>query len=348
VTFATLRHEVESSQELCDTLQLKLKEAGLMAGLASADISIVDRGIIPARPTFPKKAVMLPMALFIGLFCGLVLAFVLESLDDSLETMEEVEAASSLPALAAIPFVAPRELPHNGTKRRSTLTAAALRPGSLMEEAYQVICNSLLLSSADHPPRTLVVTSALPGEGKSTTSCNLAITLAQRGGKVLLVDTDLRRSTLPFELGLDSKTTCGLSSILTGGNESDAIRNPIPELPNLSLILAGPQSPCPTQLLVSNKMTALLDQWATEYDHVVIDTTPVLYVADGLPLAARADAVLLVVRSGRSRRKAFIRMCNLLHRTKANLVGVVINGANLQLEPYAHSYYGQGQANDSN
>jgi capsular exopolysaccharide synthesis family protein len=217
-----------------------------------------------------------------------------------------------------------------------------------MEEAYQVICNALLLSAADRPPRLLVVTSALPGEGKSTTSCNLAITLAQRGGKVLLVDTDLRRSTLPFQLGLDSKTAFGLSSILTGGAESEAIRNPIPELPNLHVILAGPQSPCPTQLLMSNKMNALLAQWSTDYDHVVIDTTPVLYVADSLPLAAKADAVLLVVRSGRSRRKAFHRMCNLLYRAKAHLVGVVINGANLQLEPYAHSYYGREETNATN
>lgn len=343
VQFATLKHEVESSQDLLDTLQLKLKEAGLVAGLASADISIVDRGLIPARPVFPKKVLMLSMGLIFGVFGGVVFAFIMESLDDSLGTLEEVEAASSLPALAAVPFVESRQLPRSSANKLThELDTAALRSGTLLSEAYQVICNSLLLASADRPPRLIVVTSALPGEGKSTTSCNLAITLAQRGRKVLLLDTDMRRSTLPFQLGLDSTTACGLSSILTGAaEEQEAIREPIEELPNMDVILAGPQSPCPTQLLVSNKMNMLMDKWSAEYDHVVVDTTPVLYVADSLPLAARADAVLLVVRSGRSRKKAFNRTCELLLRAKAHLVGVVVNAAHLHLEPYAHSYYGR-------
>ena len=343
VEFATLKHEVETSQELSDTLQLKLKEAGLMAGLASADISIVDRGLIPAKPVFPKTAVMLPLGLIVGLFGGVMMAFVLEAVDDTLETSEEIESISALPALAAIPLMKSRHLDGgvrgaNQRLPRTGLGTIAVRcRGTLLAEAYQVVCNSVLLASPEHPPRVLLVTSAVPGEGKSTTSCNLAISLAQRGGRVLLVDADLRRSTLNSLLALESKPTAGLSSVLAGACESEAVSRPVPEVPNLELIAAGPRTPCPSQLLGSNKMIELLERWSNEYDHVVIDTAPVLFVADSVPLAARADAVLLVVRSGRSTKKAFARVRDLLSRANAHVVGVILNGVDTRLEQYSYS-----------
>jgi succinoglycan biosynthesis transport protein ExoP len=344
VQFETLKHEVETSQELSDTLQLKLKEAGLMAGLASADISIVDRGLVPSRPVFPKKILMLPLGLIVGLFGGVVVAFVLESVDDTLETSEEIESISALPALATIPLMKSRHFFDGNVKgsnqrlpRTGLGTIAVRYRGTLLAEAYQVVCNSVLLAAPEHPPRVLLVTSAVPGEGKSTTSCNLAISLAQRGGRVLLVDADLRRSTLNSLLALDSKPTAGLSSVLAGACESEAVSKPVPEVPNLEMISAGPRTPCPSQLLGSNKMNELLERWSTEYDHVVIDTAPVLFVADSVPLAAKADAVLLVVRSGRSTKKAFTRVRDLLHRANAHVVGVILNGVDIRLEQYSYS-----------
>lgn len=350
VQFATLKHEVESSQELSDTLQLKLKEAGLMAGLASADISIVTRGMIAARPAFPKKALLLPVGFLISIFGGLMLVFVLESFDDSIRTSEEVESASSVPALATIPLIAGRSL-RNGTKgTRYQMasgglgTMAAQRPASLLAESYRVLCNSLLLTAADRPPRVLVVTSAFPSEGKSVSSCNLAITLAQRGSRVLLVDADLRRSSLPRQLGVESHNGVGLSSILAGNSVSDALTSPFPQLSELKVIAAGPHTPWPAELLASERMRELLDQWRTEYDHVVIDTAPILFFADTMPLAARADGVLLVVLAGRSRRKAMVRALDLLSRAKARVLGVIVNGVVLEPE-YANSYlaYGYGK-----
>jgi polysaccharide biosynthesis transport protein len=349
VQFATLKHEVESSQELSDTLQLKLKEAGLMAGLASADISIVSRGMISARPAFPKKAIMLPLGFLISTFGGLVCVFVLESFDDSIRSSEEVEAF--VPALATIPLITRRSLRKangrtNGKRPDTSLgglgTMAAQRPASLLAESYRVLCNSLLLTAADRPPQVLVVTSGFPSEGKSVSSCNLAITLAQRGSKVLLLDADLRRSTLLRQLGVESTTTEGLSSMISGkyGSE-EALRKPFLQLPALHVISAGPHTPWPAELLASKRMGELLDRWRSEYDHVVIDTTPMLFFADSMPLAAQADGVLFVVRAGRSRRKAMVRALDLLSRSKARVLGVIVNGIILEAE-YKNSYVTYG------
>jgi succinoglycan biosynthesis transport protein ExoP len=345
VKFATLKHEVESSQELSDTLQLKLKEAGLMAGLASADISIVSRGMVAARPAFPKKSLMLPLGFLISVFGGLVFVFFIESFDDYMRTSEDVEAASTVPALATIPLITRRSMRRISRKHEVSLgglgTIAAQRPASLLAESYRVLCNSLLLTAADRPPQLLVVTSGFPSEGKSVSSCNLAITLAQRGSRVLLIDADLRRSTLLRQLGVESTTSEGLSSIIAGNGTSEAIRKPFPQLPMLTVISAGPQTPWPAELLASKKMGALVEQWRSEYDHVVVDTSPVLLFADTMPLAVQADGVLLVVRAGRSRRKAMIRTLDLLARAKARVLGVIVNGITLESE-YTNSYVTYG------
>jgi succinoglycan biosynthesis transport protein ExoP len=348
VQFATLKHEVESSQELSDTLQLKLKEAGLVAGLASADISIVSRGMVPARPAFPKKGLMLPVGFLISVFGGLVFVFALETFDDSMRNSEEVEAVSSVPALATIPLITRKLLIKDARsgKHRAGLgglgTMAAQRPASLLAESYRVLCNSLLLTPG-RPPQLLVVTSSFPNEGKSVSSCNLAITLAQRGARVLLVDADLRRSTLLRQLGVESSTTAGLSSMLSGKAASEVLIKPFPQLPTLDVISAGPQTPWPAELLASKKMGELLDRWRKEYDHIVIDTPPLLFFADTMPLAAKADGVLLVVLAGRSRRKDMARTLDLFSRSKSHVLGVVVNGVVLESEytsPYvAYGYY---------
>jgi capsular exopolysaccharide synthesis family protein len=335
---------VESGQELFDALQLKLKEAGVMAGLASANISIVDRGKIPSRPVLPKKGLNLALGLLVGLFGGVGLAFALESLDDTVQTSEEVESVSSLPALAVVPWAGSRGHLRNGARRQLPAPQLAIlslqSPKSAGAEAYRSACSALLLSSVDTKPRLLVVTSALPQEGKSVTSCNLAIALAQRGGKVLLVDADLRRSSIHTHFGIT--TTEGLSSLLAGNAGQEAIQSPLAELPNLAVLPAGPHPPSPTEMLASNRLGAFLEKWSADYDHIVFDTAPMIPVADTLALAARADAVILVVRSGLSRKKALSRTRELLHRANAHVAGVILNGADLQLEHYYSYGYGYG------
>ena len=341
--FATLKHEVESSQALSDTLQLKLKEAAVTAGLASADISIVDRGRVPAHAILPKPPLYLALALFGGLLGGIVLAFSLEALDDTITTSEQIQKWGSLPALATIPFTQAngKKIRGSGEGSEGSVGLATLKsPNSGVAEAYRALRSSLMLANVDHPPKVIVIGSAFPAEGKSITSCNCAIALAQRGKRVLLVDGDMRRSSIHKIFGVDGRK--GLSTLLAGVSGSECILTPASELNTLFVLPAGQTPPNPAEMLASQRMALMLKSWAADYDHVVIDTPPMIAVSDALPLAAQADAVLIVVRAGVSRRKALQRLSETLARINAKVVGVVLNAANPQLEYYYSGprYYG--------
>lgn len=341
--FATLKHEVESSQALSDTLQLKLKEAAVTAGLASADISIVDRGRVPAHAILPKPPLYLALALFGGLLGGIVLAFSLEALDDTITTSEQIQKWGSLPALATIPFTQAngKKIRSSGEGSEGSVGLATLKsPNSGVAEAYRALRSSLMLANVDHPPKVIVIGSAFPAEGKSITSCNCAIALAQRGKRVLLVDGDMRRSSIHKIFGVDGRK--GLSTLLAGVSGSECILTPASELNTLFVLPAGQTPPNPAEMLASQRMALMLKSWAADYDHVVIDTPPMIAVSDALPLAAQADAVLIVVRAGVSRRKALQRLSETLARINAKVVGVVLNAANPQLEYYYSGprYYG--------
>jgi polysaccharide biosynthesis transport protein len=341
--FATLKHEVESSQALSDTLQLKLKEAAVTAGLASADISIVDRGRVPAHAILPKPPLYLALALFGGLLAGIVLAFSLEALDDTITTSEQIQKWGTLPALATIPFAQAngKKIRSSGEGSDGSVGLATLKfPNSGVAEAYRALRSSLMLANVDHPPKVIVIGSAFPSEGKSITSCNCAIALAQRGKRVLLVDGDMRRSSIHKIFGVDGRK--GLSTLLAGVSGSECILTPASDLDTLFVLPAGRTPPNPAEMLASQRMALMLKSWAEEYDHVVIDTPPMIAVSDALPLAAQADAVLIVVRAGVSRRKALQRLSETLARINAKVVGVVLNAANPQLEYYYSGprYYG--------
>ena len=265
-------------------------------------------------------------------------------MDASLQTSEDVEEVSSLPALAVIPWTGPQGHGRNGARQRlqaSELAMASIQsPNSPLAEGYRTACSSLLLSTVDIPTRFLVVTSALPGEGKSITSCNLAVALTRRGSKVLLVNGDMRRSSIHIKFGIPG--TEGLSSILSGKAGPEVIQHPLPELPNLAVLPAGPRPPSPSEMLASNRLGIFLDQWTADYHHVIFDTAPLIPVADTMALATRADAVILVVMAGKSRKKALSRIRDLLHRANARIAGVIVNGADMQLERYYSYGYGYG------
>jgi capsular exopolysaccharide synthesis family protein len=340
--YAILKHEVESSNVLYDTLELKLKEAGVSASLSSGYISVVDRAMVPSSPVEPRVALNLIIGLFGGLVGGLILAFVLESLDDTLRTSEDLESVVALPALGAVPVFEGADAKKDwatNTKGVSPLQSgpvSIVAPRSHSAEAFRAVCSSLLLSSIDAPPKVLVVTSALPAEGKSTISANLATAFALRGENVLLLDADMRRSSLHRQFGID-RAMKGLSTVLATGSEDEAVLSPVETIPNLKLLPAGPHPPSPAEMLASRRMAELVKSWSAKYDRIIIDTPPILPVADTLPLAARADGVVIAIRSGSSRAKAAVRVRNLLRRSNARIVGAVLNGVDMQLE-YYYSY----------
>jgi len=342
IQYAVLKHEVENGRELYDTLQLKLKMAGVTAGLSSGYISVVDRAEIPATPIEPKVTANLVVGLFSGLIFGILLAFATESIDDTLSSSEELEMRIALPVLCSIPVNQVRASSKVDPDSLQSMVGVApmllTHPQSQASEAFRGLRSSLLLSSPDRPPKTIAVVSSIANEGKTTVSTNLGVAFAQRGESVLLIDADLRRSTMHTHFGRPH-SHFGLSTVLTQGMDHRAFLTPVHSLPNLKLIPAGPHPPNPAELLASNRMTELLEALSVEYDRIIIDTPPVLAVADSLALCHSADAVVVVVRSGIARKKAVIRTRDLLARANSNLVGIVFNAVNLQME---HYYYAQG------
>jgi capsular exopolysaccharide synthesis family protein len=361
VQYSVLKHEVETSRELYDTLQVKLKVAGVTAGLNSNYISVVDPAEVPASPIAPKVQSNLVMGLFGGLLTGLLLAFMTESFDDTVSTSAELETCSGLPVLCSVPINQLERRLKGGQldaeKGNAVVPMLMNSPRSQAAEAFRGLRTSLLLSTPDLQPKVIAIVSSIATEGKTTVTANLGVSFAQRGESVLLIDGDLRRSSLHAQFGLPY-ASAGASTLLTQRNSEAGVITPMESLPNLKLLPAGPHPPNPAELLGSKRMVELLEQFSTEYDRILIDTPPILSVADSLALAHLADAVVLVVRSGVARKKAVIRVRDLLLRANSNLVGVVFNCVNLQLENYYRSqgtgyskamenYYhaGNGEAN---
>jgi polysaccharide biosynthesis transport protein len=340
VQYSVLKHEVETSSELYDTLQERLKLAGVTAGLNSSYISVVDRAEVPASPVEPQVRASLALGFFGGIITGLLLAFFVESLDDTVSSSSEMESFISLPVLCSIPLDQTPSRPKLEPGERDIRSAPILlkSPRSAAAEAFRGLRTSLLLSSPDRPPKVIAVVSSLAAEGKTTVSVNLGICFAQRGESVLVIDADLRRSTIHAQFGLPA-SRYGLSTILTQGINDRAIVTPLESLPTLKLLPAGPHPPNPAELLGSKRMIEALEVFSTQYDRIIIDTPPILSVADSLTLANLADSVVLVVRSGVARKKAVLRVRDLLQRTNSNLVGIVFNCVNLKLE---HYYYAHG------
>jgi capsular exopolysaccharide synthesis family protein len=346
--YTILRHEAELNRDLYDALQMRLKEASVMAGLSATDITVVDRAEVPFIPVAPRKTLSLLLGLLGGLLGGTVLAFVLESIDDRLQTSEEVESVSTLASLATIPHIASEvakrkheevEDAASDTLRFRQQLTALNNPKSVGAEAYRGLRSSLLLSSIDKPPRVIVVTSAFPGEGKTTTAANCAIVLAQRGERVLLVDADLRRGSLDRVFGLADRNR-GLSTVLAQPSAHRELPVPLPELPTLHVLGTGPRPPNPAEMLSSNRMEEQLRQWMQEFDRVVLDTAPVLAVSDTQALAVLADTVVLVARAGMTRKRALLRARDLLWRINSPLAGVVVNDVDMRLENFYTYRYG--------
>jgi succinoglycan biosynthesis transport protein ExoP len=352
--YALLRQDAESSRTLYDQLQLKLKESNLAAGLNTASVNVIDEAMLPLGPVTPNTRMNIGIAAAFGLMLGLIGAFVIDSLDDTLRTTDDVETFSGLLSIGAIPHfqTAARKVGAVGMEEpqeRGRLISLSA-PASPTAEAYRALRSSILLSAIDNPLKTLVMTSAFMSEGKSTLSANIAVMLAQRGERVLIVDADLRRSTLHLLFGI-KRPTQGLTNLLSRQSDDSVYLQPVEELPNLTYLPSGVVPPNPAELLASQRMAEMMRNWAEEYDRVIIDTAPVLAVSDSLALAARADSVLLVVRAGVTRKKALLRTRELLRRVNAHLLGAVVNDINLRKDsyynytgPYTYGYGYTGEA----
>ncbi|MCR4409325.1 MAG: polysaccharide biosynthesis tyrosine autokinase [Candidatus Saccharicenans sp.] len=368
ILYNSLKIELENKKNLLESLLKRQSETGVSArlkGLRTSNIRIVDRADLPLRPDSPRKFRNLLLALFLGLFGGLGLALVMEYLDNTVKSAEDIERYSGLPTLGVVPvfdedatlnghYYAYRSgeeeeegskkkkkerdkaAAENGGEPRSIELISHFAPDSTFAESYRSLRTALLLSGPLASLKSLIITSPLPNEGKSVTISNLAVSLAQMEKKVLLMDADLRRPKQHRIFNL--KNHDGLSNYLTMGLElNKLIKTTL--VPSLYFINSGPVPPNPAELLGSDRMKALLDRLKAAFDFILIDTPPILSVTDAQVLGKMVDGLVLVVQADRTPREALKQTREVIDLLQLKTYGVVINALNLDNRGYYRRQY---------
>ena len=331
IDYGVLRREVESNQQLFQSLMNRTKETGLQTELKSTNIRVVEQAEVPPVPISPRRGRNLQIALLAGLVLGVGLCLLFERFDSTLKTPEDVKEHLGLPFLGMVPDVG-REPPADASRRGPLFVR---EPQSKVAEAYRVLRTNLIFSSADGAGRALLVSSANPGEGKTTTAANLAAALAHNGARVLVVDADLRRPTLHQHFGVP--TTPGLSDVIVGKCEIAEAIQPS-GFKGLRVLTCGYIPPDPAELLGSARMKEVVRSLRGLYDWVLVDTPPLLAMADSPVLCALADGVVLVVGAEISGRPAILRAIEQIKGVGGRVTGVVLNKVDLERNSF---YYGQ-------
>jgi capsular exopolysaccharide synthesis family protein len=350
VAIRLLEQDIETKKGFLENISKSQRENDVKAVGTDNNISIAEIAIPPKNPVAPRRLTTVLGALFLSTLFGMGLAIFLDYLDDSIRTTEEIESLLQLPALAAIPKI------DLITKRRMLLAGAnddGQDPSksellihtdsrSSLAESYRQLRTSILLSTAGRAPKSLLITSSLPSEGKTTTAINTAISLAQTGAKVLIIDADMRRPRL--HTVFDVSNAQGLSTLLSSEMSDDEMLDVIEynEDSRLNLLTSGPVPPNPAELIGSEQMSNLLKVLQKHFTHVVVDSPPIASFTDGVLIASMVDGVILVVNSGKSSRQVVRRSRQLLMDIGAKILGVVLNNVNLRSQEnnyYYQSYY---------
>ncbi len=303
-------------------------------------INLLDGASPPYRigTTLMQKVLL---GLLVGLLLGLAGAFFLEYLDQTIKSAADVQRVIGVPVLAQIPYDSKLAVSGNG-RRHAVIVITSLDPDDPAAEAYRALRTNVTFVGAEKPLQFIAVTSPGPGEGKSTTCVNLAVTLAQSGNRTVLIDGDLRRPLV--HLAFDLSQEPGLTDVLIGRTTArEAIRPGVST--NLDVLPAGASPPNPSELLGSGAMHALIADLRRQYDYIVIDTPPTLPVTDAAVVATSADATILVLRSGDTEETAAQRAVDMLNRVNARLAGCVLNGIDNRRDQY-YTYYSYRERDD--
>ena len=323
IQYNILQRETDTNRSLYDALLQRYKEVGVAAGVGSSAVSIVDHADVPVGPFRPSLIINVLVGFLVGLVSGIAAAIGLDVLYDTIKTREDVRAKLKLACLGAIPKTGTGPEFAEGLKDQQ----------SSVSEAYASVLASLRFSTDEGLPRTFMITSTRPGEGKSSSSLAIAQNIARQGSRVLLIDGDLRK---PVFRAADE--SIGLTLLLTGKVQNPAEHISKTQFENLFLLPAGPIPPNPADLLSSGRATTLIRELESEYDVVLVDAPPVLGLADSLLLASITHNVLFVIESGKTRTKAALETIGLLRDTGASVLGAVLTKADTEMIGYG--YYG--------
>lgn len=351
-----LKQNAETARALYNDFLQKTNQANIQVNEQQNDLKIIDPARIPNQPVGPKRLRAILIAVFLSLVAGIGLTLLLEYLDNTVKNVEDVARATQLPTLALIPSMESGTVRTSGKKGISHKSiqnkpVAGLAPRSMQTnasglatldgmssvvEAYRMLRTSVLLSTAGTPPKIILVTSSQPGEGKTTTAVNTAISLTQLGANVLLIDADLRRPAVHKAFKISHAR--GLSNYLSGNVALSELIVELP-IPNLSVLPCGPIPPNPAELVSSERMKEMLRVLGQLYDHIIVDSPPLINVTDPVILSTMVDGSILVVQAGRSTRDMLRRSRQELAGVGAKVFGVVLNNVDIKRDGYDEYYY---------
>lgn len=345
VRYGVLKRQAESSRQMYELLIKRFKETSLTEEMKTGNIRTIDRAEVPRNSVKPRKKLNLMLAMVVGLFMGVGLAFFLEYLDNTIKSPEEVTDYLRVPYLGAVPAFTMNGSVNNVSAELVSVHSA----NSTVSEAYRGLRTSIMFSSTDNKARVIMLTSAVPKEGKTITCSNLAITLARSHQPILLIDGDMRKPRVHKIFKTNSKK--GLSSVLVG---KDTLGDAIQETPvkGLHLLPVGPIPPDPSELIGSRTMEKLIAGLKKKFAFVIIDTPPVMAVTDAVALSPFVDAVMLVTRTGLTPRQVVKLSLDQLRAVNANILGSVLNGVgtgkdSYYYSQYAYNYYGEDDGKKS-
>ncbi len=346
IDMAIISQELTTDQQYLSTLTQRLRELTATSGAGSAsEVSVSTYSRLPHEPVGPARMRTIVIAFVMALLAGIGLAFLLDFLDDTLKSVDDVDRYLHLPALALIPAARSDKgkLTAGQATGPSATTALTMINDvrSPIAESYRHLRTSLLLSSAGMQPRTILVTSSQPSEGKTTTAINTAFMLAQTGAEVLIIDCDLRRPRLHSHFNLPNVR--GLTNLLSGdGKDLDELLQIYDKQPNLKMLTSGPIPPNPAELLGSDEMRRLLTSLSERFTHIIVDSPPAISFTDASILSTFVDGVILVVHGGRSSRAVVRRAKQKLVDVGAHIFGVVLNNVKIETKSdyYYAGYYG--------
>lgn len=337
VQYSIMSREVETNRALYDALNASLEKTSVTEESQAVNIWVMRTPSLPGGPSNKNPKRMLLLGMVLGLAGGIGLAFFIEYLDNTVKSADDLEQRYGVTVLGSV---------QEAKKGEAIETIVKDNARSPISESYRLIRSSLLLSSADHPPRSILVTSAATQEGKTTTSINLARTMALGGAKVLLIDADMRKPRVHSTFGIPN--TLGLSSYLSGNTDKEKLIHTLPD-DEISVISSGPIPPNPAELLESKRMKQLLQHMSGTHDVIIIDSPPVGHLVDGLILSTLVDGTLLVTRAGKTTYDMFGSGLKKMQDINATILGVVVNSLSAKLagSKYYHyyEYYSQDQKN---